>query len=336
MKQVAIYIHIPFCRSRCSYCTFVSNCDFSLQKDYFDCLCREIETKCKGKTEQISSIYLGGGTPSAVDEKYIDMVFDTVYRYCRLSDDVEITAECNPESLSKSKADCFAQIGVNRFSIGLQSVNDGTLKKLGRAHNFAMFENALNNAIGAGVTNINTDLIIGLPESHDDFLRTANRVADMPIRHVSAYALEVYANSRMAEEIKKGKYTVPTDTDLLCDMYDEAMAVLGQKGFVRYEVSNFAQTGYESKHNSNYWQCGEYYGIGCGAHQYYEGNRSANFSDIAKYISAMRNIGSATESCQTIDKTAAEEEYLMLGLRMTKRVSQRRFKKIFGEELLDR
>lgn len=323
-QNYSIYVHIPFCKARCGYCAFSSCTDFSLCQNYFAKLYEQID-KCDYHGEKIYSVYVGGGTPSSVDIRYLDGLFAHLRNKFDLSCVREITVECNPESASQLLLQCLKNNGVNRLSFGLQSVNDSTLKVIGRLHDYGGFVTALDNARKVGFDNINADIIIGLPENEQDFSRTVDTVCKLPLTHVSAYALELNNGTRLYE--KCGGVS-PFDDDKLCFMYDYATQILEQNGFARYEISNFAKDGCECKHNLNYWRGGHYYAFGASACGYVGNVRFRNPYGICDYIK--------TPVCDllTVDETLSQDdcadEYVMLGLRLTEGISLDYFRDVFG------
>ncbi|MBR2974990.1 MAG: radical SAM family heme chaperone HemW [Clostridia bacterium] len=333
-RNTAIYVHFPFCKQRCKYCTFLSCCNYNLADSYFDALCKELVQNAR-KDVVITSIFFGGGTPSSVDAKHLQMVFDAIYNNYSVAPNCEVTVECNPESVTQQKVDLFVKNGVNRVSIGLQSANDNTLKAIGRLHNYQQFLDAVNLFVNAGLTNINADLIIGLPESATDFENTLNKVVNLPLTHLSVYALEVYPNSQLDQEIKQGKLAVNQDADYLANLYDVALEKLSKHGYNRYEVSNFAKQGKECRHNLAYWRCQSYFGFGASAHGYMDGIRTENASDISQYVNLINTQGSAVVDSNLIDVAEQMDEYVMLGLRLQRGISVTEFYNRFNCNLED-
>ena len=333
-QKVALYVHVPFCKQRCKYCTFVSCCDYNLAPSYFDALCNEIATKSR-QDVVLKSIFFGGGTPSSVDEIYLQKVFDTIYQNYQIDSNCEVTVECNPESLTQQRIKFFVKNGVNRLSIGLQSSNDNTLKNVGRIHTYQQFCDSVQMALSSGITNINADLILGLPENKQDFVNTLNTVVSLPITHLSIYALEVYPNSQLENEIKQGQLVVNQDEDYLANLYQLALQKLFSNGFDRYEVSNFAKNGYQCKHNLAYWQCDSYFGFGASAHGYMDGIRTENASDIAQYIAMASQNGCAVVDSNLIDVDEQMQEYVMLGLRLSQGINLQTFANKFNKTLFD-
>lgn len=323
MYNHGIYVHIPFCKARCHYCAFSSNCDYSLQQSYFDKLFAEISAR-SDRTAKISTIYLGGGTPSSVNVNYLDGLFGKLSANFDLSDVTEITVECNPESVTDELLACLKANCVNRLSFGLQSTNDETLKIIGRVHRYADFAKALNLAQKYGFANVNADLILGLPESVADFRGSVNTVMQLPLTHVSVYALELHDNSPIYN-LCKTQYDY--DDDTLADMYDYAVAVLSENGFARYEISNFARAGYTCKHNLNYWDEGRYFAFGASASGFVGDLRYTNPFNIGDYLKTpveqLLNAGDRL----TLDEQA--NEYAMLRLRLADGVDLSEFERRF-------
>lgn len=327
-NNYGIYIHIPFCKARCGYCAFSSCCDYSLQQPYFDKLFAEMELR-SDKSAKISTVYLGGGTPSSVETKYLDMLFDKLAKYFDLSEVCETTAECNPESVTDNLLACLKSNSVNRLSFGLQSANDDTLRRIGRIHRFVDFTKALSLADRFGFNNVNADLILGLPEEIDTFKRSVLTVADMPVKHISVYALELHENSPI---YKLCKSSYDYDDDTLADMYDYACNQLAKKGFARYEISNFSKYGYECKHNINYWSEGRYFAFGAAASGFIGDVRYTNPYDIRDYISIpTENLLAAGEKI-TCNEQA--NEYVMLRLRLSSGVDVAEFERRYGTDFL--
>lgn len=322
----SIYVHIPFCKARCKYCAFSSNTDFGLQGAYFDKLCAEIDG-CFAPTRQIGTVFVGGGTPTSVDDKFLAQTFEALGKKFVFADDCEITCECNPETANLDKMKLLAKLGVNRVSFGLQSANDQTLYSIGRRHTYADFLRAVDNALAAGITNINADLILGLPETHVDFTRTLHTVTSLPLTHLSLYALEIYPDTPMWQLAD----LCPTDEDYLADLYDEGVAVFAEHGFVRYETSNFARDGKVCRHNLNYWREGRYYGFGASASGFVGDVRYKNKSNIVDYIAA----NDLREESETESLDDQAKEYVMLTLRLDEGVDEAEFLSRYGKPFRD-
>lgn len=324
-----IYVHIPFCKARCSYCAFSSCTNFALQPAYFDALCAEIVQTQIPDGVRIATMYWGGGTPSSVDARYLTQLFRALSQKFDLSGLSEFTVECNPESVTRDLLQLFRSFGVTRLSFGLQSANDATLKKIGRLHSYDDFLRALDLARSCGFTNVNADLILGLPESKSDFCRTVERVVDLPLSHVSLYALEIHPNASIAKLCAEYSYT----DDDLADEYDYALAKFAEKGFKRYEVSNFARDNFRCKHNLCYWTEQRYFAFGAAASGFVGDVRYTNVFAVKDYVQSGGNCRATTEQI-SLDEQAYE--YVMLGMRLDRGISLADFYTRFGLELFDR
>ncbi len=276
---------------------------------------------------EISTIFIGGGTPSSVDIKYIDGLFRHLRAKFDLSKVFEITVECNPESVTEKLLQCLKNNGVNRLSFGLQSANNDTLKTIGRLHTYEQFLNALSIAQKLGFENINVDIILGLPEKKSDFQNSINTVAKLPLQHVSVYALELQENSAIYH-ICKEHFCYSEDD--LADMYDYAVDALQSHGFDRYEISNFAKEGCECKHNLGYWQEKRYYGFGASASGFVGNVRYDNVYSLRDYIATPTKDLVINKQDISIDEQA--NEYVMLGLRLAKGISLSAFCKTYGKD----
>ncbi len=323
-----IYVHIPFCKARCTYCAFSSCTDFALCEQYFDKLCDQIE-QTQVVQKRISTIFIGGGTPSSIPTKYLDKLFYKLRQKFDLSAVTEITVECNPESVTNQLLDCLKRNGVTRLSFGLQSVNDQTLQKIGRLHTFDGFVSALNLAVQKDFENINADLILGLPETFDEFKNSINTVAKLPLQHVSVYALEVYPDSAIANLVKQYNHT----DDDLADMYDYACDVLERNGFLRYEISNFAKVGQRCQHNLGYWQEKRYYGFGPSASGFVGNMRYDNVQSLQEYLTAPTQNLLINQKEITLDEQA--NEFVMLGLRLDEGVNLNLFKEMYNDDFFN-
>lgn len=267
MRDLSIYVHIPFCKAKCSYCDFLSfgGCGPKLQRRYADALCREIESFWPfAEDYRVKTIFFGGGTPSYVETSLIGQILDTIRKVFAVDAEAEITLEGNPDSLTKDRLTAYRQMGINRLSIGLQSANDEVLKRLGRVHNYDQFIAAYSNARRAGFANINVDLMSGLPgEEESSYVRTLAKVVRLQPEHISAYSLIVEEGTPLSRNREL--------LDLLPDeekdrrLYAKTKMFLANSGYERYEISNYARTGYACRHNTAYWTLKEYLGVGLGA-----------------------------------------------------------------------
>lgn len=317
MSPVGIYVHIPFCKSKCKYCAFVSTPDLSLEKRYVDVLCGEI-AGCSARGIKADTVYIGGGTPSCLFRGGLTRILGSLRASFDISRDAEITVECNPESVTQQFVDECRACGVNRVSMGLQSSNDDVLCAVGRPHRYADYIRAVE-LLGTAFDNISSDIILGLPgQTADDVTRSIETV-DKYCTHMSVYALSVERGT----PLYNGGYTV--DDDFVADLYDLAVNELSARGFERYEVSNFAKNGKISRHNARYWNCLPYIGFGVAAHGY-DGRdtRYAHGDCLSEYLS------SPQPKSVKLSATDMYNEYVMLRLRTADGIDDRSFKKRFG------
>lgn len=328
MKQIGIYVHIPFCQKKCNYCDFISYSNKNnLIKDYVESVCTEIkevgqEVKQNIKDKKIDdlsikTIYIGGGTPSYIDSKYIEQIVNEIKNNFTIEQNVEITIEINPGTITKEKALCYKNVGINRVSLGLQSTNCELLKMLGRIHNLEDFEEAYNLVKNAGFDNVNIDFMIGLPsQTMQDIENMIKYIKNLKPKHISIYSLIVEENTPIEKQIKNGKLKLPED-ELERNMYWKVKKELEQLGYRHYEISNFALNGYESKHNMDCWNQKEYMGFGVAAHSYMDNARFSNIENVEEYIENMKNGKSENNFVfhEKQDKTAQMKEYMILGLR---------------------
>ena len=338
-KKIELDRHIPFCVKKCAYCDFLScPADDETKEKYVQALCREIEW-AKDCLEEylVDTIFIGGGTPSILEEKYIGQILDTINKNAKVSNDAEITIECNPGTLTMEKLEAYKEAGINRISLGLQSANDDELKAIGRIHNYEEFKKSFNLARLAGFKNINVDLMSALPEQTlDSYKETLAKVVTLNPDHISAYSLIVEDETPLKDMVENGEVTLPSEDDER-EMYYLTREFLTRTGYKRYEISNYAKDGYECKHNIGYWKRVEYLGFGIGAASLFEGKRFSNTSDINLYINALeKDFMNADEVWEIINeneevltKNDEMEEFMFLGLRMTDGIKKSDFEEAF-------
>lgn len=341
--KISLYVHIPFCMSKCSYCSFISRCATKDEiEEYFKFLNVQIiaeSTMVKDRT--VATIYFGGGTPSFVDEKYIVQTMNTLRQYYKIDKDAEITIECNPCSVTVNKLKAYKRVGVNRISFGVQSLNDDCLKIIGRKHNRLIALDAIKTAQKVGFVNISADLLIGIPNQTQNMLiKDIKALSNLGIKHISAYMLMLEKGTKLYEQVFIDNALNVANDEECVNMYNCAYSLLKQLNFKRYEISNFAISGYECKHNINYWDMGEYLGFGVAAHSYINGYRIEGFNRFddyykfvrEKYILRMRpSIMTKSEKLSNEQKI---EEYIMLSLRQTKGINLHTLKDL-GYDLIN-
>lgn len=321
MKQMELYIHIPFCVRKCNYCDFLSKAsDEETRRLYIDALCMEIaNSRQKLSGYEISSIFIGGGTPSILSIDEITKVMLRVRECTSILPDCEITIECNPGTLDEEKLRNYRNLSVNRLSFGLQSTNAEELKLLGRIHTYEQFCDNYYMARELGFRNINIDLMSALPkQSLEQYEETLYKVINLNPEHISAYSLIVEENTAfdaLYGEHGDRKEELPS-VELDRRMYERTKEILGQSGYERYEISNYAKPGYECRHNIGYWKRTEYLGLGLGASSLYQNQRFHNIEDMDQYVIACNQNKSTWSEVETLSRKDAMEEFMFLGLRM--------------------
>ncbi len=330
-KEMGIYIHIPFCKQKCYYCDFTSFCGKdNLIEKYVEALKKEIELE--NIKSKITTVYIGGGTPSYIDSKYIKQIINKV-KEKNISSSAEITIEVNPGTVTEEKLRDYKDCGINRLSIGLQTTQDVLLKEIGRIHDFAEFLNTYQLARKIGFNNINVDLILGLPNQRIvDLKESLSKIIELNPEHISVYSLIVEENTPISKMIEKRELVLP-DEELERNMYWYVKNTLELEGYEHYEISNFARSGYCSKHNMNCWEQQEYIGFGIAAHSYRDITRYSNTENIEEYIENI-NTGKIDHNkiiheIQKEDDT--KKEYMLLGLRKIKGIQISDFKNKFGD-----
>lgn len=333
MSDFSLYIHIPFCVSKCSYCDF---CSFVANQDkmqaYVSALCEEISEKGKEYAERsVSTVYIGGGTPSVLFSGAIKEILDCVRANFDLSSCKSITIEANPNSFDEDKAREFAEAGCDRVSFGLQAIEPKHLKMLNRKHDYDDCVRAVVLARKYGICDINVDIMIGIPtQTIWDVKKLVDAVVALPITHVSAYSLINEPNTPLTRKISARELTEPDPLDVV-NMYDFVVDYLRKFGFFRYEISNFAKSGYESKHNLNYWRRGEYLGLGLGAFSFVNGTHWENTANFEKYLAQ------PTQSAINIEKetpVTAKEEFIMLALRTARGLNISEYNRLFDTDFV--
>ena len=335
MKKIGVYIHIPFCKQKCYYCDFIS---YANKEQYFDkyvqALITEMSSFLDNNDVEIETIYIGGGTPSIIDAKYIEKVMAKLQEKNALITAKEITIEVNPGTVTEEKLKTYKKIGINRLSIGLQSTDNNILKTIGRIHSYEDFLNTYKLARNQGFGNINVDLMIGLPNQKiSDIKSSLEEITELKPEHISVYSLIVEENTPIEKMLNIGKLELP-DEELERNMYWYVKNFLELNGYKHYEISNFAKEGYESKHNLDCWNQKEYIGFGVAAHSYINDVRYGNTENIDEYIKNCNN--GEFEQNKIIDEIekdifSKEQEFMLIGLRKIDGISIQEFKNKFGD-----
>ena len=326
-SPVEIYIHIPFCIRKCDYCDFLSGPSGPKeQADYVQALLREIQAVEEGEGRSVSSIFIGGGTPSVLDERLLGDILKEIRNRFKMEEDAEITIEVNPGTANIGKLQAYREMGINRLSIGLQSPQDRELKILGRIHNYGQFLEIYQEARTVGFDNINIDLMSAIPDqTYEGWVKNLRTVAELEPEHISAYSLIVEEGTPFAAR----KLNLP-DEDTEYNMYEATAQILKEYGFEQYEISNYARKGRECRHNVGYWTRQDYLGFGLGASSLYGKERFANTADMKKYLENSRNPEKIREKEPSLTREDEMAEFMFLGLRMTKGISKADFQKCFG------
>ena len=337
-KQIGLYIHIPFCKQKCSYCDFCSYANKeSFIKRYIQCVLKEIiEVGNNNKIDfengkddlfLVKTIYIGGGTPSLIDSKYIVQIIEDIKLNFEIDEKAEITIEVNPGTVTLEKLEDYKRAGINRLSIGLQSTHEHLLKEIGRIHTYLDFLDTFQIAREAGFENINVDLMIGIPnQTLEEVKDSIEEIVSMEPEHISVYSLILEEGTPLFKKVEEG-LELP-DEELERKMYWNVKRILEANGYNHYEISNFAKQGYESKHNLDCWNQKEYIGFGIAAHSYTNGIRYSNIENIEQYIKNYDE--DKTEENLVFhekqDMEAMQKEYMLLGLRKIDGVSIQEFK----------
>lgn len=362
IKEIGLYIHIPFCKHKCYYCDFVSYANKKkFFKKYVECVKKEIEKYARENRIMsehglepkyvIKTIYIGGGTPSLIDEEYIEDILKSIRENFEITSNleenyeaqdeeikncnsqIETTIEVNPGTVTKEKLQKYLECGINRLSIGLQAVQDNLLKEIGRIHTFEDFQNVYKWAREVGFENINVDLMIGLPnQTLDDVKESTKKVMALKPEHISVYSLILEENTKLEDMVIKGKLELPDD-EIERKMYWYVKKALEKHKYIHYEISNFARPGFESKHNSDCWNQNEYIGIGAAASSFMNNARYENTSDLEEYISNIENDKPSKniQLQELLDDESKIDEYMMLSLRKISGVNITEFKRKFNQ-----
>lgn len=333
--MAGIYIHIPFCNSKCIYCNFYSVATLSHKGKFLEALEREMElTHEYLVTREISTLYFGGGTPSILSGSELESLIHKLEQYYNFDQLEEITLEANPEQLTPDYLGQIKKLGINRLSIGIQSFDDRILRWLKRGHSAEMAKKAIQNAISSGFSNISIDLIYGISgRTSAEWEKELTTAFSYPIQHLSAYALTVEENTLLDRKIKKNQIP-PVEDQKAIEDFTILRQISQAEGFGQYEISNFSRHGYESRHNSSYWQDIPYLGLGPSAHSYNGNSRQWNVSNLNAYIEGMLNRSPDIE-VEILTPSMKFNEYIMVGLRTCKGINLDFIRQVFGDNMAD-
>ncbi len=316
--MAGIYIHVPFCKRRCGYCNFYSSTRLTLKDDYLSAVKRELQDRTAYLNgEQVRTIYFGGGTPSLLSPAEIQSVIDHIRQHYSVSETPEITVEANPDDLSKTYIGQLAQTDANRLSIGIQSFDDGYLKMMNRRHNAQQAIDAVRHSQECGFGNISVDLIYGLPGlTHDMWLQQLETVEKLDVQHLSAYHLSYEEGTAFSLKLKQKKLSEVSEDESL-EQFETLTQWAKKTGFEHYEISNFAQSGFHSRHNSSYWDRTKYLGVGPASHSYNQTSRCWNVSDLQQYVIGIMS-GKCVSEKEILTQADIFNDYLITALRTSK------------------
>jgi oxygen-independent coproporphyrinogen-3 oxidase len=337
--MAGIYLHIPFCVRKCAYCDFVSFAEGTVPEAYVEALIHEISLVSRGGSypAAFDTVFFGGGTPSLLSGEQMGRIMHALNERFDIRADAERSMEMNPGTVTREKLVAYRSAGINRLSIGLQSTHDTLLGEIGRIHTFAQFEETLMSARAAGFDNINVDLMHGLPNQtlaqYQDSLKT---ICDLGVEHISAYALILEEHTPLYSRVQQGVLKLP-DEDLVADMQNTGIDYLEQRGYHRYEISNFAREGFECRHNLNYWHNGEYLGFGIAAHGVVREKKWTRYANVSTQDEYLRLLArNKRPLAEPIRLSPRDEmfECVMLGLRLVSGVSRAAFLARFGLDVV--
>jgi len=336
MTPAGIYIHIPFCKSRCSYCDFATGLyQTELAERYVQAVIVDLQTtRADELSRSVDTIYFGGGTPSMLSSDQIERILAVVHRRFQIDSKAEVTIEINPGSVTKTKLKEFRKLGINRASFGAQTFHDDELARLGRSHSAGDTLRTFEYLRAADFDNISFDLIAGLPgQAMIQWQENVDRSLGLRPEHLSFYLLEVHSNTPLAQHIERGMQPKPDD-DLAAEMYKWMLERACDAGYEHYEISNLCLPGFESRHNTKYWQGNAYYGFGCSAHSF-DGRtlRWSNERDVAAYVNAIENKQTPIVEQTQLSDNERRAEAVFLGMRLMKGVDTREYEQSFGVDL---
>jgi len=333
MKEISLYIHIPFCKQKCLYCDFPSySGKEEFMNEYIDALNKEILQKAKKYI--INSIFIGGGTPSHLNDRSLQSLLGTLNKLS-LKENVEFTVECNPGTLNKKNLEIMKKYNVNRISVGLQSTKDSILKEIGRIHSYEEFKNNYFLARECGFDNINVDLMFGLPNQTSEAWRESlEEISKLEPDHISAYSLIIEEGTLFYKLYEQDKLNLPEE-DIERIMYLTTKECLSKYGYHQYEISNFAKIGKECFHNKVYWKCNEYLGLGVSASSFIDRKRLKNIDDIEEYITKINTDENVIAEIHDNGINDDMEEFVFMGLRMIEGIKINEFKERFNKDIYE-
>lgn len=330
--SAGIYLHIPFCKTRCTYCDFYTLTNESNIDAFVEAICSEVALRKDEIHEEVKTIYFGGGTPSRLSISQFEKIFEALYQNYNIDSNAEITVEANPDDLSDEYLKTLSNLPVNRLSIGIQSFNDNELKFLSRRHSSHQAINSIKLAKSHGFNNISVDLMYGLPDQTEEIWRdNLKQVTDLDIQHLSAYHLIYEEKTRMYSMLQAGKIK-PVDEELSTTMFSMLIDWMTSHNFIQYEISAFGKEGCFSQHNTSYWKNRKYLGLGPAAHSYNGYDRSWNVSSLNKYIKGVES-GNLHRETEHLNINQKYNEFILTGLRTMWGVDLSEMIKVFGEDI---
>ncbi len=339
--KAGIYIHIPFCKSRCSYCDFATDVFKNAEtvERYVNALCNEIsdfKSQIPNPKSQIETIYFGGGTPSLLSPAQLEKILNSIHKKFSVESEIELTMEMNPATMTLETVREYRNLGVNRASFGAQTFDDKELKRLGRKHTAQDVRETIELLRKADFTNVSFDLIAGLPrQTLKDWERNLDEALKLKPEHLSLYLLEIHEGTPLAEQIRSKRQPMP-DEDLAGEMYELMLDKTSAKGYEQYEISNFSLPNFESKHNSKYWLCEPVFAFGVSAHSFDGETRWANERDTAKYVSLIEAEKTPVSEINKLTEKQFSGEFAFLNLRLAKGLDMDQYKSLFGVDLREK
>lgn len=316
-KQISIYVHFPFCEQKCRYCDFYSITDETKKLDFIEQLCRELYLSQSkfGDYKNVNTIFFGGGTPSTFSARKLEKVINRIASYYNISECTEFTIECNPGTIDLEKLRDYKSLGINRLSLGVQSLNENTLRFLGRIHTANQSMEIIKIAQKAGFDNLSIDMIFSVPgQSINSYVSDLKYIVELDAPHISTYNLTYETGTPLHNDLINQKFK-PQSQDDDAEFYLRTIDLLGNFGYEHYEISNFAKPGFSCKHNLNYWIGGSYLGFGPAAHSYFENTRTANIANLNKYLSYLKNNELPVDFVENLSYKDIIYEKILLGLR---------------------